>query len=139
MTVVQAAQRARFVVIVLTVFGLFSVLVGGFMLVAPGAFFDSLGAFGPRNDHYIFDNASFELPLGLLLFAAIRRPRWRTPALAFATAHWVLHSLSHLIDTAHAAGASVGWAEFGGLLLGTGWLAAALWISWQSDREECGP
>ncbi|KAA0112488.1 hypothetical protein [Mycolicibacterium sp. P9-22] len=56
--------------IALLVFGIYSVAVGVFMLAAPGVFFDTLGAFGARNDHYIFDNASFELPLGLLMLAA---------------------------------------------------------------------
>jgi hypothetical protein len=122
-------HRSRFVVIVLTVFGLYSVLLGLFMLLAPEAFFDSLGAFGARNNHYIFDNASFELPLGLLLLAAIRWPSWRLPALSFATAHWVLHTVSHLIDTDHAAGRTVGLIEAAGLALGTLWLAVSLWFT----------
>ncbi|PJE05362.1 MAG: hypothetical protein CK429_30110 [Mycobacterium sp.] len=121
--------RARYVEVILLVFGFYSVGLGLFMIVAPGVFFDSLGAFGVRNDHYIFDNASFELPLGLLLLAALRWPSWRVPALAFATAHWALHALSHLVDTGHRAGATVGWLEFAGLLISTGWLAAALWLS----------
>jgi hypothetical protein len=84
------------------------VLLGLFMLLAPGEFFVTLGAFGPRNDHYIFDNASFELPLGLLLLAAVRWRSWRVPALSFATAHWALHALSHFVDTNHADGQIVG-------------------------------
>lgn len=121
--------RSRYVEVILLVFGCYSVGLGVFMIVAPGVFFDSLGAFGTRNDHYIFDNASFELPLGLLLLAALRWPSWRVPALAFATAHWALHALSHLVDTRHRAGATVGWLEFAGLVISTGWLAAALWLS----------
>lgn len=60
--------------VTLIVFGAYSVLIGLFMMFAPGTFFDTLGAFGTRNDHYIFDNATFELPLGLLLLAAVRWP-----------------------------------------------------------------
>jgi len=63
MTTTLTRTRARFVELTLVVFGVYSVLLGLFMLVAPGTFFDTLGAFGIRNDHYIFDNASFELPL----------------------------------------------------------------------------
>src|SRR6516162_2429538 len=96
--------RARLVEVVLVVSGAYSVFLGLFMLVAPGEFWATLGAFGPRNDHYIFDNASFELPLGLLLLAALRWRSWRVPALSFATAHWALHALSHLVDTNHADG-----------------------------------
>jgi hypothetical protein len=95
------------------------------MLLAPGEFFVTLGAFGPRNDHYIFDNASFELPLGLLLLAAVRWRSWRVPALSFATAHWALHALSHLVDTNHADGQIIGWLEFVGLAFGTVVLAFA--------------
>jgi hypothetical protein len=117
---------SRFVTGVLIAFGVYSTLMGLFMLVAPGTFFDTLGAFGPRNNHYIFDNASFELPLGLLLLAAVRWPTWRVAALAFATLHWALHSVSHIVDTGHADGRVVGLLEFAGLALGTILLAVAL-------------
>ncbi len=115
-------------------FGVYSTLLGLFMLLAPGAFFDTLGAFGPRNDHYIFDNASFELPLGLLLLGAARWPTWRTPALAIAALHWALHALSHILDPGHADGRLVGLLEFGGLALGTILLTVALWRSVIADN-----
>jgi hypothetical protein len=128
---VSTAARTglRYAEVVLAVFGTYSVVLGLFMLVAPGTFFDSLGAFGVRNDHYIFDNASFELPLGLLMFGALRRPQWRVPTLAFATVHWALHALSHLVDTHHAAGSWVGWVEAAGLVFTTVLLAIALRVS----------
>ena len=129
MTTQPARTRSLFVSVVCIAFGLYSVLLGLFMMVAPGVFFDSLGAFGVRNDHYIFDNASFELPLGLLLLGAARWPTWRVPALAFAALHWALHALSHIIDTGHAAGTWVGLLEFAGLVIGTGILATALRVS----------
>jgi hypothetical protein len=119
-------MRSRFIDVILVMYGIYSVAVGVFMMLAPVAFFDTLGAFGSRNTHYILDNASFELPLGLLLLAAMRWPTWRVPALAFATAHWALHALSHLVDTHHHAGAWVGYLEFAGLALSTVLLAIAL-------------
>jgi hypothetical protein len=118
--------RSRYVDAILIVFGIYSVALGVFMMLLPVAFFDTLGAFGARNDHYIFDNASFELPLGLLLLAAMRWSTWRVPALAFATAHWALHALSHIIDINHSAGAWVGLLEFAGLAISTVLLAIAL-------------
>ena len=127
-------QTRRYPEVVLAVFGAYSVILGLFMLFAPGTFFDTLGAFGTRNDHYILDNASFELPLGLMMLAALKWPRWRVPALAFATAHWALHSLSHLIDTNHAAGNWVGWLEAAGLVLTTVILAIALRISMSDEK-----
>ncbi|MGO8937053.1 MAG: hypothetical protein ACLP3C_33030 [Mycobacterium sp.] len=120
------ATRSRFVDVILVMYGIYSVALGVFMMLLPVAFFNTLGAFGSRNNHYIFDNASFELPLGLLLLAAMRWSTWRVPALAFATAHWALHALSHLIDTDHHAGAWVGYLEFAGLALSTVLLAIAL-------------
>ena len=127
--------RARFVEVVLIVFGAYSVLIGLFMMLAPGTFFDTLGNFGARNDHYIFDNATFELPLGVLLLAAIRWPTWRVPALAFATLHWGLHALSHILDTHHGAGIWVGLLEFAGLVLATVLFAIAMRYSIIDERE----
>lgn len=121
-----APARSRLVDVILIVFGAYSVLLGVFMLFWPGVFFDSLGAFGVRNDHYIFDNATFELPLGLLLLAALRWWSWRVPALAFAALHWALHTLSHGVDTHHHAGTTIGLLEFGGLALATVLLVTAL-------------
>ena len=118
--------RFRYVDVVLIVFGVYSVLIGLFMMLAPGPFFETLGQFGVRNDHYIFDNATFELPLGVLLLAAVRWPTWRAPALAFATLHWSLHALSHILDSHHGAGQWVGLLEFAGLAVTTVLLAIAL-------------
>jgi hypothetical protein len=118
--------RAGFVEVTLIVFGVYAVGLGLFMLFFPGAFFDTIGTFGTRNDHYIFDNATFELPQGLLLLAAVRRVSWRVPALAFATVHWALHTVSHIVDPHHGAGDLIGWLEAGGLVATTVILAFAL-------------
>ncbi|WP_421843458.1 hypothetical protein [Mycobacterium sp.] len=130
------SKRARYVDTVLIVFGVYSVALAVFMLVSPGVFFNTLGEFGPRNNHYIFDNASFELPLGLLLLAALRWSSWRVPALAYATAHWALHTLSHILDTRHGAGVAVGLLEFAGLAAATVLLAVALRFSVEASRLE---
>src|SRR5258705_6240045 len=82
MTTMPTRTRVRYVEVTLVVFGVYSVLLGLFMFVAPGTFFDTLGSFGARNDHYIFDNATFEFPLGLMMLAAARWPSWRGAALA---------------------------------------------------------
>jgi hypothetical protein len=121
--------RAGFVEVTLIVFGLYALGVGLFMMFAPGPFFDTLGTFGVRNNHYIFDNATFEVPQGLLLLAAVRRASWRVPALAFATLHWALHSVSHIIDPHHGAGDWIGWLEAGSLVATTAILAIALRVS----------
>src|SRR6476659_8127340 len=126
--------RVRFVEVTLVVFGLYALGLGLFMVVFPGPFFDTLGTFGVRNDHYIFDNASFEIPQGLLLLAAVRRVSWRVPALAFATLHWALHAISHTIDPHHGAGDWIGWLEAGGLAATTVILALALRAAVAAER-----
>jgi hypothetical protein len=133
MTSPTTRTRTGFVEVTLIVFGIYGVALGLFMMVAPGAFFDTLGTFGVRNDHYIFDNATFELPQGLMLLAAVRWRSWRVPALAFATLHWALHSLSHIIDPHHGAGDLIGWLEAGGLVATTVILAIALRASIIAD------
>ncbi|OBI81320.1 hypothetical protein [Mycobacterium sp. E740] len=130
----RTPAKTRFVEVTLVVFGLYALTVGLFMLFTPGAFFDTLGNFGARNDHYIFDNAAFEVPQGLLLLAAVRWRSWRTPALAFATLHWALHALSHLVDPHHGAGEWIGWLEAGGLVVTTVILAIALRANIVAER-----
>jgi hypothetical protein len=125
----------RLVEVTVIVFGIYSVLLGLTMIFAPGLFFDTVGNFGIRNDHYIFDNASFELPLGLVLLASVRLRSWRVPVLAFATLHWGLHALSHLIDPHHGAGDMIGWLEFGGLAVTT----AILGVAWRAAAAEWTP
>lgn len=126
MTTSPARTTVGFVEVTLVVFGLYSLAIGLFMMFAPGAFFDTLGTFGIRNDHYIFDNATFEVPQGLMLLAALRWRTWRVPALAFATLHWALHTISHVVDPHHGAGDWIGWLEAGGLAVTTVILAIAL-------------
>ena len=104
MTTTPTRTRAGFVEVTLIVFGLYGLGLGLFMVLFRQTFFDTIGTFGVRNDHYIFDNATFEIPQGLLLLAAVRRVSWRVPALAFATVHWALHSISHIVDPHHGAG-----------------------------------
>jgi hypothetical protein len=116
--------KTRVVVAVLIVYGVYSTVAGLWMLVAPASMFATVGGYGTFNPHYVFDLASFELPLGLLYFAAIRWPSWRVPTLAFATLHYVLHSISHLIDIGSAAIPWVG--EFLFIALATGTLVHAI-------------
>ncbi|BBY81441.1 hypothetical protein MPUL_25990 [Mycolicibacterium pulveris] len=126
MTTSSTRTTVGFVEVTLVVFGIYALGIGLFMMFAPGTFFDTLGNFGIRNDHYIFDNATFEVPQGLMLLAAVRWRTWRVPALAFATLHWALHTISHVVDPHHGAGDWIGWLEAGGLAATTVILALAL-------------
>jgi hypothetical protein len=121
--------RSRIVVAVLVIYGVYSTVLGLVMLFAPGFLFDTVGGFGVRNDHYIFDLAGFELPLGLMYLAAIRWPGWRLPTLAFATAHYVLHAISHLVDIGNATPPWVGVFDFVAIAVGLVVHAIAWWFS----------
>jgi hypothetical protein len=111
--------KARVVVAVLIIYGVYSTVLGLVMIFAPDFFFTTVGGFGIRNGHYIFDVAAFEMPLGLMYLAAIKWPGWRVPTLAFATAHYVLHAISHVIDIGNAATAWVGVFDFVAIAVGT--------------------
>lgn len=115
MSTTPTRTRAGFVEVTLIVFGLYALGIGLFMMFFPGTFFGTLGTFGVRNDHYIFDNATFEIPQGLLL-------------------HWALHAISHIVDPHHGAGDLIGWLEAGGLVVTTVILAIALRASANADK-----
>ena len=53
--------------------------LGLLMVVAPKVFFEQIGPFGVRNDHYIRDVATFYLAFGAGLALAVRRPRREPP------------------------------------------------------------
>lgn len=122
---------------VLGVFCAVSLAVGVAETVAPGAFFDAVGPFGTRNDHYIRDGATFEIANAVLLGVALIRRSWRVPALAFTAVRYGLHALNHVADIDEASPAWVGPADAIALGVGFAWLVAALVLaSRESARAE---
>jgi hypothetical protein len=115
--------------ILLIVFAATQVVIGLLLWLAPGFFFDEIGPFGERNDHYMADVATFYLALGAVTFVAVRREAWRVPVLAFALAHYALHALNHLIDIGEPDPSWVGPADFVALAMG-----AAL-VAWMLRQE----
>lgn len=97
-----------------------------FMAIAPHAFYEVVGPFGPRNDHYIRDVATYNAALGFGLLAAVRLPSWRVPVLAITTIQFALHSVNHLVDATTAHPQWVGWFDFAALSAGTLLLASLL-------------
>jgi hypothetical protein len=110
----------------LAFFGGTSLALGLVMAFAPGVFFDLVGPYGVRNDHYIHDTASFQIALAVTMLVALRRPSWRVPALTANAIQWGLHAISHLVDIANANYHWLGYFDFfvtaGGAALLT-WLA----------------
>jgi hypothetical protein len=83
-----------------------------FMAAAPHAFYEAVGPFGARNDHYVRDVASFYGALGVGCALAVRRPSWRVPVLAIMLVEYALHSANHLLDIDSAHPAWTGYLDF---------------------------
>jgi hypothetical protein len=116
--------------ILLIVFALTQLLVGLLLWVTPGFFYEEVGPFGPRNDHYMADLATFYLALGAVGLVAVGRASWRVPVLAFAVIAYALHSLNHLIDVGESEPGWVGPADLVLIALST------LLIAWMLRREQ---
>lgn len=106
-------------------FGVTQLALGLTMVIAPGFFYDNVGPFGARNDHYLADVATFYLALGAVALVAARRAAWRVPVLALATLQYALHAVNHLVDIGEADPGWLGPADFVSLALTTvllGWM-----------------
>jgi hypothetical protein len=104
----------------LIAFAILQLLIGAGLWLAPGFFHDEIGPFGPRNDHYMGDLATWYLALGALVLLAVRRPAWRVPVLALAVLQNVLHAFNHLLDVGEADPEWLGPATLVSLLALTG-------------------
>jgi hypothetical protein len=113
----------------LIAFGAGQLVLGLLLWLAPGFFYDEIGPFGARNDHYMGDVASFYVALGAAVLVAVRRESWRVPVLAIALAQYALHSLNHLIDIGESDPSWIGPADFALLTLG------ALLVAWMLRQE----
>lgn len=102
----ESAQRAA-----LVAFGLLNVLIGLSMLLAPGFFFDHIGDYGTRNDHYIGDVGAFYVAGGAGLLIAAQCPAWRLPVCAVAAIWYALHAVNHLFDVGQASSNASGWRD----------------------------
>ena len=108
-------------------------MLGLLLWLTPGFFHESIGPYGPRNDHYMGDLASWYLALGAVALVALRRESWRIPVLVFAFIQYSVHSVNHLIDVGEADPSWLGPANLVSLVLTTlllGWMLRA--------RQEAG-
>jgi hypothetical protein len=115
--------------ILLIAFALGQLLIGMLLWLAPGFFFDEIGPYPPRNDHYMADVATFYLALGAVALVAVRHASWRVPVLTLAFVQYALHSLNHLIDIGEADTSWLGPANFASLIL------TALLLGWMLRQE----
>ena len=116
--------------VLMIVFAVTQLVVGLLLWVTPGFFYEEVGPFGPRNDHYMGDVATFYVALGIVGFLAVRRVTWRVPILALAVVAYALHSLNHLIDVGEADPSWLGPADLVLVFLST------LLLGWMLRREQ---
>jgi hypothetical protein len=77
-------------------------LLWALLWLAPGFFFDEIGPYGARNDHYMADLATWYLAAGVALLVATVRVAWRVPLLFLVALQYALHSVNHLLDVGEA-------------------------------------
>ena len=105
------------------------------MAAAPRVFFEEIGPYAPRNDHYIRDVSSFYFAMGAVALVATRRRAWRVPVLVFFLIQYVLHSVNHLIDAGEADPRALGPVNLVSLVLTAGLLAYMLRSANRSHEE----
>ena len=97
--------------------GVYHLLLGTVMVIAPRTFFDEIAHYGAYNDHYIRDVATFYLALGGCLLVAVGRTSWQMPLLTFALVQYGLHVLNHLWDVTDGEPSWIGPANVVALAL----------------------
>lgn len=127
-------MRDRVGVLVL-LFGLGQLALGGLMALAPGIFFEQIGPYAPQNDHYIRDLSTFYLALGAAAVVSWRRPSWRMPVLVLALVQYVLHVVNHVLDMGEADPERLGPVNVAALALTCGLLAWMLWRTFTRPRR----
>jgi surface polysaccharide O-acyltransferase-like enzyme len=110
----------------LRVLGGYHVLLGLFMLVAPGVFYSSFGPFPPENHHYIRDVATFYLAIGVVTLGSVKRPAWRVPVLLLILVEYAVHVVNHVVDVGKAETTLAGVTDIVALAALTALVAAML-------------
>jgi hypothetical protein len=110
----------------LAAFAALQLVTGALLWLAPGLFYEEVGPFGPRNDHYMGDLATWYLALGALVLVAVRRREWRGPVLVLALLQNTLHAFNHLLDAGEADPAWLGPVTLVSLVLLSGLVALML-------------
>jgi hypothetical protein len=101
-------------------------LLGAFLVIAPGTFVDKLANYGRgADDHFLRDVGTFYLAVGAALLLAVRHPSWRVPVLFLVALQYALHTINHLVDIGDTDPGWLGPFNFFSLLLVTivtGWV-----------------
>ncbi len=95
-----------------------SLIAGLVALLAPETFFEQIGTYGARNDHYTGDAGAYLTAFGVALLIAAARPAWRVPLLLLGAGWYGLHALNHLFDIGEARSDARGIADTALIALG---------------------
>jgi hypothetical protein len=120
----------------LLILGLTQLVVGGWLVIDPDSFVDTIAPFGPADNHFLRDLGTFQAGIGIALLAAAGRPSWRVPILFAALAQSALHAVNHLFDIANTDPGWLGPANFVAVLLLTGAYAYLIQESGNVTRPE---
>jgi hypothetical protein len=97
------AQNSRLDLVsalVVAAFGLFTVVLGVWALVAPVSFFDNIGHFEPYNRHFLHDVGAFQIGLGAAaIFALVWRGDAMLAVLGGVAAGATAHEIAHIADS----------------------------------------
>ena len=118
----------------LLIFAATQLLLAANQIIAPEQFFDGIGGFGERNDHYIRDTATFPLALAVGLFVAASRASWRAPVLAVALVQFATHTVNHIADAGDSDPSWAGPVDVASLALGALLIGAMLRTALAQER-----
>ena len=134
----RAAIRADALTVGIALLAVYSLGIALVMAAAPHAFFTGIGPFGPRNDHYIRDTATFSAAIGVGLVIALGRPGWRVPMLSITAVQFALHTINHLVDIDTAHPAWKGYFDFASLAVSTFLVAGLAWLALADTPARAG-
>jgi heme/copper-type cytochrome/quinol oxidase subunit 4 len=132
--IVAERRGDRFMAAVIVVLGVSQLAVGLWQAIHPESFFESVGGFGVRNDHYIRDVATWYLALGAGLLVASQRVSWRVPVLSLAVIQYVLHLVNHVADVGESDPSWAGPVDAVGLAVASVALAGVLFVARKEAR-----
>ena len=78
--------------------GIFHAFVGLSMMLKPYWFFETIGNFPPFNRHYLGDFGAYQLPIGIALLLASRKPFQHRLLVGAVIVANLLHAFNHMYD-----------------------------------------
>jgi uncharacterized BrkB/YihY/UPF0761 family membrane protein len=123
--------------VALLILAVSQLVIAVWMVADPASFFDHVGGFGTRNDHYIRDVATWSFALAIVAAVAAFRRSWQLPVLTFAALQFTFHAINHIVDADEAVASTSGVGDAVELAIGALLLAAvALLVHFGPERQQ---